>query len=465
MVTAKLSRPSSSSASLPSATSGGSSVDASSSDSRRQLEYQLESEKKKKDQVETLLQRKEQEMRTMQDEKSDLITTNDKLKKKLEETHRAMAKEAARRNRDRLAADSVRLGKLVTVRQSATTFGEIWEKGYAFHELAKQREEIVKRREELELRRRELTKLKRSARRGAANDSEEVFPENNMEIDLDIVAEQQAIAVHTEGLKRDEHALDEKERLLHSERGSHEKELRRTQCEDRSRFYRELDLPLLGHGRYSLLKLLGQGGFSEVWLALDLVNLEEVAVKIHQLNQSWSEERKAAFMRHAVRELQIQGGMSHPRVVRLIGTFEIDNHSFATVLEYCRGTDLDELLKKNKVLDEKAAKAILLQISSGLRYLSSDGSSMESQPMPASMGNGVWKKKAIIHYDLKPANILFDEMGDVKITDFGLSKVFDDAGEGTSIELTSQGAGTYWYLPPECFPRPGEPTAKYNTIQ
>lgn len=53
------------------------------------------------------------------------------------------------------------------------------------------------------------------------------------------------------------------------------------------------------------------------------------------------------------------------------------------------------------------------------------------------------------------ANILFDEMGDVKITDFGLSKIIDESNEGTSLELTSQGAGTYWYLPPECFAKGG----------
>lgn len=51
----------------------------------------------------------------------------------------------------------------------------------------------------------------------------------------------------------------------------------------------------------------------------------------------------------------------------------------------------------------------------------------------------------IIHYDLKPGNVLFDENGDVKITDFGLSKIVDDScGDGHSMELTSQGAGTYW---------------------
>jgi tousled-like kinase len=55
------------------------------------------------------------------------------------------------------------------------------------------------------------------------------------------------------------------------------------------------------------------------------------------------------------------------------------------------------------------------------------------------------------------ANILFDEMGDVKITDFGLAKVIDENNEGTTMELTSQGAGTYWYLPPECFDKGPSP--------
>lgn len=55
------------------------------------------------------------------------------------------------------------------------------------------------------------------------------------------------------------------------------------------------------------------------------------------------------------------------------------------------------------------------------------------------------------------ANILFDEMDDVKITDFGLSKIIDETNDGTTMELTSQGAGTYWYLPPECFAKGPNP--------
>lgn len=56
----------------------------------------------------------------------------------------------------------------------------------------------------------------------------------------------------------------------------------------------------------------------------------------------------------------------------------------------------------------------------------------------------------VIHYDLKPANILFDDLGMVKISDFGLSKLLAADSGHSSVELTSPGAGTLFYQPPEC---------------
>jgi tousled-like kinase len=117
------------------------------------------------------------------------------------------------------------------------------------------------------------------------------------------------------------------------------------------------------------------------------------------------------------------------------------------VLEYCKGTDLDEKLKCQRTIAEKDAKAILLQMISGLKYLhnpsnpSTNLSDSDHDGGEEKDHNSIMKRKSIIHYDLKPGNILFDEFGDVKITDFGLSKIIDNTSEATSLELTSQGDG------------------------
>ncbi|CAM9367046.1 unnamed protein product, partial [Phaeothamnion confervicola] len=261
--------------------------------------------------------------------------------------------------------------------------------------------------------------------------------------------------MHLAALKRDEMALADERAAFERRKLLHQRELRRAQHEETSPF---APRPVL-HDRYLLLSLLGKGGFSEVWKAFDMEQLLEVAVKVHRLQGGWSDAQKSSYVRHATREYEIHKQMRHPRVVRLHDVFEIDARSFATVLEYCRGTDLEQRLKEQRCLPEAMARAYLIQVMGGLRYLST--------PQPAG-SDGRQARGAVIHYDLKPANLLFDEYGDVKITDFGLSKILDqagggpsggsggpggggDTGAGTSMELTSQGAGTYWYLPPECF--------------
>jgi len=185
----------------------------------------------------------------------------------------------------------------------------------------------------------------------------------------------------------------------------------------------------LQNNRYLLLTLLGKGGFSEVYRGYDLKELREVACKIHSVNSQWNPNKRENYTKHAVREYQIHKELVHPKVVRLYDVFEIDNNSFCTVLEYCDGGDLDGYLKSQKLLPEREARCITSQIFSGLKYLNE-------------------QKRNIIHYDLKPGNILFCN-GEVKITDFGLSKIMEE--DSPYLELTSQGAGTYWYLPPECF--------------
>lgn len=123
-----------------------------------------------------------------------------------------------------------------------------------------------------------------------------------------------------------------------------------------------------------------------MWRAYDLEEFREVAVKIHQLDPRWSDSKKENYTKHVSREYEIHRNVRHPRIVSLYDVFEIDSNSFATVLECCSGTDLDILLKDKRRLQERDARAILLQILSGMNYLSHPSS----------------QRQGIIHYDLKP---------------------------------------------------------------
>lgn len=72
------------------------------------------------------------------------------------------------------------------------------------------------------------------------------------------------------------------------------REMKRIQHEDVSKYKNNV---LLKHDRYLLLNLLGKGGFSEVYKAYDLHEMMMVAIKIHQLNQDWTEQKKSDYQR------------------------------------------------------------------------------------------------------------------------------------------------------------------------
>ena len=96
--------------------------------------------------------------------------------------------------------------------------------------------------------------------------------------------------------------LQEKLNRLDIEKEIHIREVRRINDESNSKY---CERPLL-QGRYQIVELLGKGGFSEVWYAIDLWSLCEVAIKVHQLASTWSDERKSSYIKHAIRENDIQ---------------------------------------------------------------------------------------------------------------------------------------------------------------
>ncbi|XP_015233546.1 PREDICTED: serine/threonine-protein kinase tousled-like 1-B isoform X1 [Cyprinodon variegatus] len=368
-------------------------------------------------------------------------------------------------SREKSMRDRLRLGHFTTVRHGAS-YTEQWTDGYAFQNLIKQQESINQQREEIERQRKLLAKRKppnpaspslslastsepkqRKTKVVNGNDSDPFLkPSLPQLLTLAEYHEQEEIFKLRLGhLKKEEAEIQAELERLERVRNLHIRELKRINNEDSSAFK---DHPTLNE-RYLLLHLLGRGGFSEVYKAFDLFEQRYAAVKIHQLNKNWREEKKENYHKHACREYRIHKQLDHPRIVKLYDYFSLDTDTFCTVLEFCEGNDLDFYLKQNKLMSEKEARSIVMQIVSALRYLN------EIKP-------------PIIHYDLKPGNILLVDgtaCGEIKITDFGLSKIMDDDNYGVDgMDLTSQGAGTYWYLPPECFVVGKEPPKISNKV-
>eukprot|EP01116_Phalansterium_solitarium_P021676 TRINITY_DN6834_c0_g2_i1.p1 TRINITY_DN6834_c0_g2~~TRINITY_DN6834_c0_g2_i1.p1 ORF type:complete len:716 (+),score=259.02 TRINITY_DN6834_c0_g2_i1:77-2224(+) len=367
-----------------------------------------------------LRQQLEARMKQEQDATSERFQL---MRKALIDALRKQSQEAKEIARTKLIQESHRLGQIISERHG-TIWTEAWVDGYAFKHLDQRANALAEAKKAVE----EQTKehLKRSKKKKAADGT----PEPPTAADIEEAIQLEVLRIRAGALKKEEVTIQEERDKLLQEKNIHIREIKRTSDEDHSRFNSNL---LMCKDRFLLLHLLGKGGFSEVYKAFDLQEFREVACKIHQLNTTWNERKKDNYIKHACREFAIHKAVDHPKIVRLLEVFEIDDNSFCTVLEYCDGPDLDLYLKTQGPLAERDAKSIVHQIFAGLLYLNE-------------------RKQPIIHYDLKPGNILFQH-GDVKITDFGLSKIMDE--NESMLDLTSQGAGTYWYLPPECFESAG----------
>lgn len=181
--------------------------------------------------------------------------------------------------------------------------------------------------------------------------------------------------------------------------------------------------------KYQILCFIGRGGYAEVYKAFDLENFQFVVLKLHIFGKQSSSNGEDNHLKHVLRENDVLKQLNHHSIIRYIDEFEYQN-IYCTVFEFCEGEDLDSYLKKNGKIPEKCAKIMIKQILFAVRYLNS-------------------QSRKIIHYDLKPHNIMITNDKMVKILDFGLCKVLEENNQ--QIELTSRFAGTYWYLPPECF--------------
>ena len=186
-----------------------------------------------------------------------------------------------------------------------------------------------------------------------------------------------------------------------------------------------LQQDILFADRYRLIKRIGRGGFAEVWLAEDTLADLQVAIKIYD---GMDEDGLKIF----VKEINKVYHLNHTNLLKPQYVAAWNNMPYL-VMTYCSAGSLE---KKIGQITEQEAWKILHDVASGLAYLHSNN---------------------IIHQDIKPANILQDDMGNYVIIDFGISTLARD----TLRKSTFRGntfAGTLAYMGPERFRAQPAPT-------
>ena len=180
---------------------------------------------------------------------------------------------------------------------------------------------------------------------------------------------------------------------------------------------------LVGDG-YQLQWIIGHGGMSTVWLADDLANEREVAIKVLRPEFSSNAEFLARFRNEA---LSAQG-INSDNVVATYDYREADTDAGFTVcyiiMEYIRGESLADLIAREGQLDEALALDVLEQAAHGLAVI---------------------HRMGLVHRDIKPGNLMLTQHGQVKITDFGIAK----ATAAVPLTRTGMVVGTAQYVSPE----------------
>ena len=166
-------------------------------------------------------------------------------------------------------------------------------------------------------------------------------------------------------------------------------------------------------GRYRMVGRLGRGGMGEVFRADDLKLGQQVALKFLPPEV----DRDPARLSQLHSEVRMARQVSHPNVCRVYDIDEVEGHTFLS-MEYVDGEDLASLLRRIGRFPEERGLEIARQICAGLAAA---------------------HERGVVHRDFKPANVMLDGTGRVRITDFGLAGA---AGE-------SLRAGTPAYMAPE----------------
>lgn len=175
-------------------------------------------------------------------------------------------------------------------------------------------------------------------------------------------------------------------------------------------------------GKYEILKELGRGGMSVVYLAMDKHLNKQWAVK--EIKKRGSEKNDVIVINSLLAEANLMKRLDHPSLPRIVDI--IDNVvTIYIVMDYIEGESLDKILNEYGAQPEELVINWAKQICDALSYLHS-------------------QKPPIIYRDMKPANVMLNPEGNIKIIDFGIAREYKEQNLADTTVL-----GTKGYAPPE----------------
>ena len=195
---------------------------------------------------------------------------------------------------------------------------------------------------------------------------------------------------------------------------------------------------LLQRGKYKIIKTIGQGGFGITYKAKmkleaqgaigKMIVESDVAIKEFFIKSECEREensnavtvpskKKAGFIedyrKKFVKEANNLSKLNHENIVKVIDIFEENNTAYF-VMEYISGESLEAIVEKRGPMSETEAMQVVDQLAMAVDYI---------------------HRNSVSHFDIKPANILINELGCLKLVDFGLAKHYDSDGKQTSTGL------------------------------
>lgn len=174
---------------------------------------------------------------------------------------------------------------------------------------------------------------------------------------------------------------------------------------------------------YEIIRELGSGGTSTVYLALDAFNNRQVAIKLFRLDTLRDPNLARARRKLLLTEASLVGKLSHPHIVKVFDAVLKGTNNYM-VMEYVEGKSLAHYTHASRLLPFSTIAEIMYKCCKALEYAQQQG---------------------VIHRDIKPDNILLNGQGDIKISDFGSAVIVSH--QTTQVA----GVGSPAYMSPEQF--------------